>query len=54
MGVKMLLFAKCTFRDGVLQNGPSKHPKVLWAKFFTIGFRYALIEVTSDMSINFS
>ena len=54
MGVKMLLFAKCKFSDGVLQIGPRKHPKVSWAKFFLIDFQYTWIEVTSDISINFS
>ena len=53
MGVKMLLFAKCKFRDSVLQNGPRKHPKVSWAKFFSIDFHYTWIEVTPDISINF-
>ena len=54
MGVKMLLFANCKFRDGVLENGPRKHPKVSWAKFFSIDFHYTWIEVTPDISINFS
>ena len=36
------------FRDGVLQNGPWKHRKVSWAKFFSIDFHYAWIEVTPD------
>ena len=54
MGVKILLSAKCKFRDGVLQNGPRKHPKVSWAKFFSIDFHYTWIEVTPDISINFN
>ena len=54
MGVKILLSTKCKFRDGVLQNGPRKHPKVLWAKFFSIELHYTWIEVTPDISINLS
>ena len=54
MGVKMLLFAKCKFRDGVLKNRPRKHPKVSWAKFFSTDFHYTWIEVTPDISITFS
>ena len=54
MGVKILPFAKCKFRDGVLQNGPRKYPKVSWAKFFSIDFDYTWIEVTADISINFN
>ena len=50
----MLLFAKCKFRDGVLENGSRKHPKVSWAEFFSTDFHYNCIEVTPDISITFS
>ena len=48
MGVKILLFAKCKFRDDVLQTKAWKHAKVSWANFFSIDFHYAWIEVTPD------
>ena len=54
MGVKILLFAKCKFCDGVLQFGPGKHPKVSWVKFFSIDFHCTWIEVTPGITINFS
>ena len=46
MGVKMLLFAKCKFPDGVLEKWALKASKSFMGQIFSIDFNYAWIEVT--------
>ena len=52
MFIKLLLLTICKFCDGVLQNGSLKQLK--WANFFSNDIYSTNIEVTPDLSINFS